>query len=285
MGIESLNSNWSIHPTVKSKKAIVVVSFGTSQKEARESCIGSLERTFQAVFLDWEIRRAFTSKMIIRKIQKETGEKIDYIDEALDRLAEEGYETVVLQPTHFIKGLEYEDVVEVSQKYADRFKNIVVSRPLLEGENSYDVMVDIIKTKVVTYIRQTVGEDCLVVLMGHGTSHFSNACYSQLYLKMFLNGIMDVYVVTVEGFPGFRDLPKLMHPANGRKVALIPFMIVAGVHAAEDMASDEPDSLKSILTEAGYEPVPVMVGMGAFEPMRNLFIDICAQCIYENGLD
>ena len=270
---------------MESKKAILVVSFGTSQKKARDDCIGSIEKTMAQIFQDWTVRRAFTSRMIIKKIQRETGEKIDYIDEALQRLVDEGYRTVVVQPTHFIKGLEYDDVVRYCNEFTHKFDVLAVSKPLLDEERSFDVMAEALEKKVLPRVRELVSPDCAVVLMGHGTAHFSNACYSQMYLKLVLKDIHDVYMVTVEGFPGFDDLPKMMMHSKGKKVAILPFMIVAGVHAIEDMASDEPDSLKSKLIAAGYDAVPLMIGMGEFESMRNLFIDICAECIHENGLE
>ncbi len=267
------------------KRAILVVSFGTSQKDARDNCIGAIERSIDKVFVDWEVRRAFTSRMIIKKIERETGEKIDYIDEALQRLVNDGFRTVVVQPTHFIKGLEYDDVVRYCDNYKQKFEHLVVSKPLLAEEKYYDVMAETLEKRVLPIVREKVSPDCAVVLMGHGTSHFSNACYSQMYLKLVLRDIRDVYMVTVEGFPGFDDLPKLMIHSKQKKVAILPFMIVAGVHALEDMASDDPDSLKSKLIAAGYDAVPLMMGMGEFESMRELFLDICAECIHENGLD
>lgn len=270
---------------MESKKAILVVSFGTSQREARYRCIESIEKKMADIFQEWTVRRAFTSRMIIKKIQRETGEKIDYIDEALQRLVDEGFRTVVVQPTHFIKGLEYDDVVRYCNEFKHKFDTIVVSKPLLDEERSFDVMAEALEKKVLPMVRELVSPDCAVVLMGHGTSHFSNACYSQMYLKLILRDIREVYVVTVEGFPGFDDLPRLMVHSKGKKVAILPFMIVAGVHAVEDMAGDGPESLKSKLTAAGYDVVPLMIGMGEFESMRDLFIDICAECIHENGLE
>ena len=270
---------------MKTKKAILVVSFGTSQKEARDKCIGSIERTMDKVFADWEVRRAFTSRMIIKKIQRETGEVIDYIDEALQRLVNDGFRTVVVQPTHFINGLEYEDVVRYCDQFRQKFDVLVVSKPLLEEERQFDVMAEALEKKILPKVRELVSPDCAVVLMGHGTAHYSNACYSQMYLKLMLRDILDVYMVTVEGFPGFDDLPKMMVHVGKRKVAILPFMIVAGVHALEDMAGDQPESLKSKLTAAGFDVVPLMIGMGEFESMRELFVDICAECIHENGLE
>ncbi len=267
-----------------SKKAILVVSFGTSQKETRDKCIGSIEETIAKAFPDWEVRRAFTSRMIIKRILKETGMKIDYIDEALQKLADDGFGTVIVQPTHFVKGIEYEDVVKYSMQFRDRFENLAVSEPLLNDEESFDAMTAALRDEVIPAMREKVSPDCAVVLMGHGTEHFSNSCYSQMYMKLILNGIYDVYMVTVEGFPRFSDLEKLMVHTGKKKVAVMPFMIVAGVHAIEDMASDEPDSLKCTLQGLGYDVTPLMIGMGEFPSIRKLFTDACAACMEKNGL-
>ena len=133
--------------------------FGTSQKEARDKCIGSIERTLDHVFVNWEVRRAFTSRMIIKKIERETGERIDYIDEALQRLVNDGFRTVVVQPTHFIKGLEYEDVVRYCDQFRQKFDVLVVSKPLLEEERQFDIMAEALEKKVLPKVREMVSPE------------------------------------------------------------------------------------------------------------------------------
>ncbi len=262
-----------------SKKAILVTSFGTSQQPARDNCIGSIEKEIASAFPDWVVRRAFTSRMIIKRIFKETGEKIDYIDDALKRLADEGFDTVIVQPTHFIKGIEYEDVVNVCAKHAPMFKHITVSKPLLDDEASFDTMVDIVKNDIVPSIRSKAGNDCGIVLMGHGSEHFSNSCYSQVYIKMRLAGMDDVFIVCLDGFPKYYEFRKMMREFTGNRLAVMPFMIVAGVHALEDMAGDEPGSLKNLLSSEGFEVTPIMEGFGQYGSVRKRFVELCRECM------
>lgn len=264
---------------MSSKRAILVISFGTSQKDTRDKCIGGIENAIAAEFPDWEVRRAFTSRMIIKRILKETGTQIDYIDEALQRLADDGFDTVVVQPTHFIKGIEYDDVVRICGEYRDKFDALRVAEPLISDEASYDRLVDILENDIVPNIRTIAKDRCGVILMGHGSDHINNACYSEMALKIKLRGMDDVFLVTVEGFPSFDDLPKVMEGYKGKKVAMIPFMVVAGVHANEDMAGDDPDSLKCRLASAGYEPVPIMKGLAEYASIRRMFADKCGECI------
>ena len=264
---------------MSSKRAILVISFGTSQKETRDKCIGGIENAIATEFPDWEVRRAFTSRMIIKRILKETGVQIDYIDEALQRLADDGFDTVVVQPTHFIKGIEYDDVVRICGEFSGKFKALKVAEPLISDAASYERLVDILEKDIVPNIRTIAKDHCGVVLMGHGSEHINNSCYSEMALRIKFRGMEDVFLVTVEGFPSFDDLPKVMSGVKGRKVAMIPFMVVAGVHANEDMAGDEPDSLKNRLASAGYEPIPIMKGLAEYSSVRRMFADKCGECI------
>ena len=264
---------------MSSKRAILVISFGTSQKETRDKCIGGIENAIAGEFPEWEVRRAFTSRMIIKRIFKETGTKIDYIDEALQRLVDDGFDTVVVQPTHFIKGIEYEDVVRICSEFSGKFSKLKVAEPLISDEDSYGRIVDILERDIIPDIRTVAKDNCGVVLMGHGSDHINNACYSEMAMRIMLSGLKDVFLVTVEGFPSFDDLPKLMDGFNGKIVAMIPFMVVAGVHAQEDMAGDEPDSLKNRLASAGYEPLPIMKGLAEYASIRRMFADKCAEAV------
>ncbi len=251
------------------KKAILVVSFGTSYNDNRAKTIGAVEKDIAAAFPDWEVRRAFTSKMIIAKLLKRDGEKIDYIDEALERLADDGFEEVVVQPTHIMNGTEYDFVFDAVCDRAALFSSIRIGAPLLTTLEDYDNILEAVKKDIVP----EAGADTTVVFMGHGTEHFANATYSQLQLKFRLCGMPNVYVTTVEGFPDFDDTLELMKGKGIKKVALIPFMVVAGDHANNDMAGDEEDSMKNVFTRAGYDVICIVKGLAEFPAFRQLFVE------------
>ncbi|MBO4764070.1 MAG: sirohydrochlorin cobaltochelatase [Candidatus Methanomethylophilaceae archaeon] len=256
-----------------SKKALLVISFGTSYNENRDKTIGATERLLAESFPEWEVRRAFTSKMIIKKLKERDGETVDYIDGALDRLLADGFDTVIVQPTHIMNGTEYDFVKKFVCKYCDKFKCIRIGKPLLTSQEDYDAVIDAIATGIVAPAKEMAGNDAAVVLMGHGTEHFANATYSQLQLALWLSGLDDVYVTTVEGFPDFDDTMKLMKGMGIRNVVIQPFMLVAGDHANNDMAGDEDDSLKSVLEHNGYKVFPVIKGLGEIPEFRQLFVD------------
>ena len=256
----------------KNDRAILVVSFGTSYNENRTKTIGAIERAICEEFGDsWEIRRAFTSKMIIKKLAERDGKKIDYITDALERLAADGAKTVVVQPTHIMNGTEYDFVVAAVEKYRDRFDKVAVGRPLLTTLEDYDDVIAAIETDLVPAAQELAGEGCSIVLAGHGSEHYSNATYSQLQLMLMTTGPNDIFVTTVEGFPEYDDTMLLMEKAS-RKVVLFPFMVVAGDHANNDIAGDDEDSLQSVLAEAGYEVPCVVKGLGEFKAFRDLFL-------------
>ncbi|MBR2254591.1 MAG: sirohydrochlorin cobaltochelatase [Candidatus Methanomethylophilaceae archaeon] len=262
-------------------KAILVVSFGTSYNDNREKTIGAIERLAAERFPDWEVRRAFTSKMIIKKLKTRDGEHVDYVDEALDRLLADGYKEVVVQPTHVMNGIEYEFVRDISMGYSDRFDSLVVGKPLLTSPEDYDVVVEALSKTVIKKAKTDLGPDSAVVLMGHGTEHYSNATYSQLQLKLLLAGYEDVFVTTVEGFPDFEDTISLMEGHGIKDVLVTPFMLVAGDHANTDMAGDDDDSLKNVLSSKGYHVTTLIMGLGEWKEFQEMFMSHIGDAVSE----
>ncbi|MDO5852655.1 MAG: sirohydrochlorin cobaltochelatase [Thermoplasmata archaeon] len=251
-----------------SRKAILVASFGTSYNETRVKTIEAIERQIGETFPGYEIRRAFTSRMIIRKLKERDGLHVDYVTEAMDRLSAEGFEQVIVQPTHIINGEEYDDIVRIVSEHVGRIADLRMGKPLLTTEEDYDNAVEAIRECLVPLAG---GRD--LVLMGHGTSHYSNAAYCQLQMKLVGAGLRNVFVTTVEGYPGFGDTVGMMREHGCRGAVTVPFMVVAGDHAQNDMAGDEEDSLKSILASEGFEVECVVRGLGEFAGFRKLFID------------
>lgn len=249
------------HAVAEDKNAILVVAFGTSVPEARVA-LENLENAVRKAYPDTEVRVAYTSNIIRRKIAKEQNLVIDTPLIALARLQDEGYSKVVVQPTHFIPGEEYNDlkavvdaVASIPGKYG--FTEIVLSEPMLVHQQDYVDAAMILKRAFGKY----VGKGRAVVLMGHGTPHFANAAYAQLQLA--LDKVAPGFIVgTVEGFPSLEEVQARLVHMGARKVTLVPFMVVAGDHAQNDMAGPEEDSWKSILTAEGYKVDAIVKGMG-----------------------
>ena len=254
------------------KQAILVVSFGTSYWDTLEATIGETERAIAGAFPGWEVRRAFTSGMILKKIRARDGIHIDTVPEAMDRLLEEGFSRAVIQPTHIMHGEEYEKLCAMVKPYENRL-SVSVGMPLLHELSDYE---SVCRTLVESLPEPE--QDEVIVLMGHGTEHFANACYSQL--DYMLTGMgAPVYIGTVEGYPGLDQiLERLKARPEIRKVTLAPFMLVAGDHARNDMAGGS-GSWKTRLEEQGYEVRCILRGLGEYPAVRELFVGHCRSAV------
>lgn len=248
------------------KKAIVVVSFGTSHEDTRKKTIEVIERVIAEEYNDYEVFRAFTSKIIIKKLREEENLIVPTVKEVMEQLVKDGYTDVIIQPTHIINGIENENMLEDISPYLKSFSSIRIGKPLLSDTEDYKQLVNCIVEE------NHVGEDEAILLMGHGTSHHANAVYPAVDYTFRAEGYSNIYMATVEGYPTIEDAMGLMEKSNYKKVLLIPFMIVAGDHAKNDMAGDEEDSWKSILEKAGYEVDCKMQGLGELEVVQDMFI-------------
>ncbi len=240
-------------------KGILVVSFGTSHKDTREKTIDKIVSSIKAEYADYRVYSAFSSYIIVKKLRKE-GIVIDTVEEAFERLISDGIKEVIVQPTHIIKGIEYEKLCAVAEKYRIYFSNIIVGDPLISEEE------DIIN--VAGFIESIGSKEYTLVLMGHGTEHFANSIYEKLQKYIKADNIL---IGTVEAKPTVYDIAE--KPKHNKTVLLMPFMIVAGDHAINDMAGDEPDSWKNIFTSKGYSVKILLKGLGEYEFIQNMFIE------------
>ena len=247
-------------------KAILAVSFGTSHMDTLDKTIGAIEGSIEEHFPEYRLYRAFTSGMILKKLRKTKGLEFYNVKEAMERMAADGMETVIVQPTHIINGIENDKMLEDLMMYADRFQKIRVGKPLLSSVDDYKKAIHAVMEEV------ELAEDETLVLMGHGTDHHANSAYPTLEYTFHLLGYRQVLVGTVEGFPDFNNVLTKLEITGTKKVVLMPFMVVAGDHAKHDMAGDE-DSWKSELEEAGYEVRTILKGLGELKGIRNLFVE------------
>ncbi|MDR3343307.1 MAG: sirohydrochlorin cobaltochelatase [Treponema sp.] len=253
---------------VKGKPVILAVSFGTSFNDSREKTIGAIEKALAGAYPQYEVRRAFTSQIIIDRINQRDGEKIDNVQEAMTRLKKDGVQSVVVQPTHIMEGFEYDDLIKEIKPFEGDFKEIKYGLPLLNSDKDFNDVIDIITAST----NQYADNDTTIVFMGHGTEHPANKAYSKLDEMLKARGFSHYYIGTVEATPSLDDIITVLGDAPVTRIVLEPLMIVAGDHANNDMAGSEDDSWKSILESKGYEVITILKGLGEEPGIQQMFI-------------
>ena len=270
---------------------LLVVSFGTSFNGSRAADIKGIEDALQAAYPDWSVRRAFTAQIIINHVQARDGEKIDNMDQALDRAVANGVKNLVVQPTHLMHGAEYDEMCEAVEQYRDKFDSIAIAEPLL-GEVGEDATVinadkEAVAAAITAEAVKTAGYDdaaaaaadgTAFVFMGHGTSHTAKVSYSQMQTTMQTLGYDNVFIGTVEGEPEDTACDAVIEKvkeAGYTKVILRPLMVVAGDHANNDMAGADDDSWLIQFNAADcFESVDTQIaGLGEIGDIQQLYVD------------
>ena len=269
---------------------LLVVSFGTSFNDSRAADIKGIEDALQAAYPDWSVRRAFTAQIIINHVQARDGEKIDNMQQAMDRAVANGVKNLVVQPTHLMHGAEYDEMMEMIDSYRDKFESVAVAEPLL-GEVGADAAVinsdkEAVAKAITAAAVKDAGFDSLdaaaaektaFVFMGHGTSHTAKISYSQMQTTMQTLGYDNVFIGTVEGEPeetACENVIEAVKAADYTKVVLRPLMVVAGDHANNDMAGADDDSWLSEFKASGaFEEVDTQIsGLGEISDIQQLYI-------------
>lgn len=253
-----------------SDKEILVVSFGTSYSNSRHVTIGAIEDAIREAYPDYQVRRAFTAQIIIDKLKKEENIEIDNVKQALDRAVANGVKTLVVQPTHLMNGLEYNDLKKELDKYKDKFDKIALGKPLLTSDEDFKQVIAAITNDTKEYLD---GETA-ICFMGHGTEADSNKVYATLQEKLKAAGYNDYFVGTVEAKPSVDDLiAQVKKSGKYKRVILQPLMVVAGDHANNDMAGDGEDSWVSKFKAAGFEVKPVLRGLGQNYDIQKIYLE------------
>ena len=269
---------------------LLVVSFGTSFNDSRVKDIKGIEDALQAAYPDWSVRRAFTAQIIINHVQARDGEKIDNMQQAMDRAVANGVKNLVVQPTHLMHGAEYDEMMEMIDEYRDKFESVAVAEPLL-GEVGADATVinedkEAVAKAVTAEAVATAGYDSVeaaakdgtaFVFMGHGTSHTAKVSYSQMQTAMQTLGYDNVFIGTVEGEPestSCENVIEAVKAAGYTKVVLRPLMVVAGDHANNDMAGADEDSWLSQFEVSGaFDSVDCQIaGLGGVADVQQLYV-------------
>ncbi|MBQ9505414.1 MAG: sirohydrochlorin cobaltochelatase [Lachnospiraceae bacterium] len=281
---------------------LLVVSFGTSFNDSRVADIGGIEKALIAAYPDWSVRRAFTAQIIINHIQARDNEKIDNMEQALERAVSNGVKNLVIQPTHLMHGAEYDELNAALDKYKDKFETIAVAEPLL-GEVGNDATVinadkESAAKAVVAEAVKAAGFDSLeaadkdgtaFVLMGHGTSHTANVTYDQMQTQMEKLGYKNVFIGTVEGEPEDTECSVVIgkvKDAGYKKVILRPLMVVAGDHANNDMADpeDEESWISQFTASGNFDSVDCQIeGLGRIKEIEDMYVAHTAAVIGDSA--
>lgn len=268
---------------------LLVVSFGTSFNDSRATDIGGIEKALQEANPDWSVRRAFTAQIIINHVQARDGEKIDNVDQALERAVKNGVKQLVIQPTHLMHGAEYKELTEAVESYKDKFESVKIAEPLL-GEVGSDATVinadkaavaeaitaEAVKTAEYDSLDAAAADSTAFVFMGHGTSDEAKISYSQMQTQMEKLGYKNVFIGTVEGEPEETSCESVIakvKDAGYKNVILRPLMVVAGDHANNDMAGDDDDSwLSQFEASKNFDSVKTQIaGLGEIDAIQQLY--------------
>ena len=270
------------------EKELLVVSFGTSFNDSRVADIKSIEDALQEANPDWSVRRAFTAQIIINHIQARDGEKIDNMEQALERAVANGVKQLVVQPTHLMHGAEYDEMCAAIDKVRDKFESVEIAEPML-GEVGNDATVinadkeAVAKAVVAAALEESGYESTAAakeagvayVLMGHGTAHVAKVTYSQMATQMDKLGYENVFIGTVEGEPEDTSCEAVIaavKEAGYTTVVLRPLMVVAGDHANNDMAGADEDSWKTMFEAAGFTVNCQISGLGRIADVQALYV-------------
>ena len=267
---------------------LLVVSFGTSFNDSRVADIKGIEDALQEANPDWSVRRAFTAQIIINHIQARDGEKIDNMDQALERAVANGVKNLVVQPTHLMHGAEYDEMCEAIEAYRDKFDSVSIEEPMLGEVGSDATVINADKEAVAKAITAAAVADAgfesldaakdagtAFVFMGHGTAHVAKVTYSQMSTQMQTLGYENVFIGTVEGEPeetSCEAVIEAVKAAGYTNVVLRPLMVVAGDHANNDMAGSEDDSWKTMFEAAGFTVDCQIAGLGEIADVQALYV-------------
>ena len=267
---------------------LLVVSFGTSFNDSRVADIKGIEDALQEANPDWSVRRAFTAQIIINHIQARDGEKIDNMDQALERAVANGVKNLVVQPTHLMHGAEYDEMCEAIEAYRDKFDSVSIAELMLGEVGSDATVINADKEAVAKAITAAAVADAgfesldaakdagtAFVFMGHGTAHVAKVTYSQMSTQMQTLGYENVFIGTVEGEPeetSCEAVIEAVKAAGYTNVVLRPLMVVAGDHANNDMAGSEDDSWKTMFEAAGFTVDCQIAGLGEIADVQALYV-------------
>jgi sirohydrochlorin cobaltochelatase len=256
------------------KKAILLVSFGTTFLDTKIHTLDRIEEKVKKAFKGYEIRSAFTSRKVIFKLKHRYSIDVDNPEEALLKLKAEGFEEVIVQSLHIIPGKEYGSLNNLVQAHlvAETFKKISLGRPALWLGNNSESMNEYYES-FIEAIKDIIPREGTTVFMGHGTTHEANDCYNMLVQIMRSKGYKNIYLANLEAPPTIKDVIPQLKEAQVEELTIIPLMLLAGRHVKLDMAGERDDSWKNILETEGFKVNLWLRSLGELEDFQDLYIN------------
>ncbi len=246
------------------KKAILAVSYGTTYPDALRASIEAVENVFRENFPDYTVCRAFTGKRTLEILEKRQIH-VDSVEQALEKLADDGYGEVIIQPTHIIGGSEFEAVYSKAKAYGNRFLTVRIGSPLLQDPEDIETLCRFFAEKYLSLADA-------VVLMGHGSDHQANKLYTDFGDTCRLMGCRNLYIATLEARPSIDDIIPRLKDGGYKNIIITPLLFTAGGHACRDMAGDIENSWKSRLEAEGFTVNPIVKGLGEYSEVRELYV-------------
>lgn len=263
-----------------SKKALLVVSFGTSYPKSRELSLDKTANVIAEANPEYDMFISYTSQIIIDVYKDRDNINIFNVDEAIKEIYKSGYGEVLVVPTLVINGEEYDEMMEYIRPFKDKFARLIISKPLLSDAVDYDKVTDVLIQEL-----QVVDDNTAIIYMGHGTPHFANSAYPMLDYVFKHKGLENIYVGTVEGVPSFDNVVNDLKGKGYKNILLLPLMMVAGDHAFNDMAGDEADSWNIMLQSMGYNVSSYLHGIGELNSIQQMFVEHSKLAIEEYSLN
>ena len=250
------------------KKALLVVSFGTSYEETRKVTIEAIEEDLRKAFPDRTFYRAWTSKMIRKKLLERDGLAIDDVKQAMERMAADGVTDVLVQPTHMLTGIEFEDTIRTIRAFAGTFPVLTMGRALIANEEDLKQLGCALEK----IFAQEIASG-MMVFMGHGSEKNAFPVYELLQQHFETDGHGNVCVGTVEFTPGIGPVLEKIRALHPEKIFLTPLLVVAGDHALNDMSGDDEDSWKNQFRREGADVTCIIKGLGQYPEIRQLYLE------------
>lgn len=250
---------------------VLVVHYGTADRDGRLKSLDMIEGKITEKFKNFNVFRAFSSDLIIKRIEIQEGVHINSVDEALKEAASSGIKYLVVVPTYIVDGIEYQQLVYSVEENSGLFEKTYICKPLLTKENAAACAAEIIAESLKMY---DDGETA-ICFMGHGTVHSANKIYAQIQNVWRRKNYVNYYVGTrMQGADAEFLLEQLKSGRHSyKRVVLVPLMVAVGRHARVDMAGNQASSWKCIFEKSGYTVTCVLKGIGEIPEIQELFAD------------
>jgi sirohydrochlorin cobaltochelatase len=276
LGVINMPKTYAAEQIQTEKKAILVCSFGTTFPESRKATIEAIENKVRAEYPDWEVRRAFSSHIIIKVLKERDGINVDTPEQAMQKLADDGYTSVAVMVLDVVPGVEYDYDKRVFDmwKHKGTFQKMSLGLPLfyymgqVNKPDDFVAALNAFKTELPSKLKN----DEAVLIMAHGTPDPANAYYTVMQDRINKLGWKNTWVYTVEGTPTLEEIIPQLQAKKIKKVTLFPMMMVAGDHANNDMAGAEKGSHKSQLMAAGIKVDTYIHGIGENVAIQDLYM-------------